>query len=123
MNSKNRIPNYLMNGNYQISISNTKDIAELKNKGKILSIQLEKIPERKKSILHILRIYFDIIVGAILSVSGLSFIFMEKDIKKAIIFLCLGMLFFVSPLIGRSVINKQRKIMIERNIIKIKEFL
>lgn len=91
------------------------------NQQKVYETEFEKIPQKHK-VRHAIRIYVDIVVALILGGAGVGYIG-ENNIKNAIIFFLIALLFIGSPILGHFITKKQTENIAAKNIGKIKEIL
>lgn len=91
------------------------------NQQKVYETEFEKIPQKHK-VRHAIRIYVDIVVALILGGAGVGYIG-ENNIKNAIIFFLIALLFIGSPILGHFITKKQTENIVAKNIGKIKEIL
>lgn len=98
-------------------------VESLKVLAPIQNLELEKIPAKKKLWKRIIRVYIDIVMTVIFGGIGFAYIYMEPNLKFAIIFLTLAVLFMSSPIIGKIVTRKQTISITSENIAKLKDVL
>lgn len=98
-------------------------VESLKVLAPIQNLELEKIPAKKKLWKRIIRVYIDIVMTVIFGGIGFAYIYMEPNLKFAIIFLTLAVLFMSSPIIGKIVTRKQTISITSKNIAKLKDVL
>lgn len=104
-------------------INSIETVEGLKAFEPIQNLDLEKVPSKKKVWKRVIRIYVDIVMTVIFGGIGFAYIYMEPNLKFAIIFLTLAALFMISPVIGKIVTQKQTSSITSKNVAKLKDIL